>query len=146
MCLQLYQVQFSLGTGEHGHSSCCYGTGSQSQVGAQHGSQLPPGRVVVHEDGVKTGPEHPEEHRPWRAEAFLVNAMLRCLGYINYLLAERGEQKRHLPNTENSPVLESAFSFSKPCSLASRCRILDRTSPKTAPKIWSSMMLLKGLV
>lgn len=83
MCFQLYQVQFPLGTGEHWHSSCCDGAGSQSQVGAQHGSQLPPRRVVVHEDRVKTGPEHPEERRPWRAEAFLVSAMLRCLRCIN---------------------------------------------------------------
>ena len=63
-----YQVEFSLGTGEHGHGSCCYRTDSQGQVGAANGLELPPSATIIYKHRVKTGPKHPEEHSPCRTE------------------------------------------------------------------------------
>lgn len=65
-----YQVEFSLGTREHRHSSCGYSTDSQGQVGAAHCPQLPPRSTIVHKDWIKAGPKHPEKRRPWRTEDF----------------------------------------------------------------------------
>lgn len=63
-----YQVEFSLGTGEHRQSSCCYSTDSQGQVGATYGRLLPPWNIVIHKDWIETGPKHPEKQSTWRTQ------------------------------------------------------------------------------
>lgn len=80
-----YQTELSCWVQKHSDSSCCCSTGSQSQVGAAHNLQVPLWSAVIHEDGIKAGPEHPYEHWAWGKDMiFLLRFFAKTVESISY--------------------------------------------------------------
>lgn len=83
-----YQTELSSWVQKHSDSSCCCSTGSQSHVGVAHNLQVPLWSAIIHEDGIKAGPEHPYEHWAWGRD-MIFPAEVLCENSWKYFLLPR---------------------------------------------------------